>query len=56
MRPLVAHCHLGLATLYRRTGERAGARQHLTTSTVMYRDMRMALWLERAEAEMRMLP
>ena len=25
MRPLVAHCHLGLGKLYRRTGKREGA-------------------------------
>lgn len=25
MRPLVAHCHLGLGTLYRRTGKREQA-------------------------------
>jgi hypothetical protein len=36
MRPLVAHCHLGLATLYRRTGERAKANEHLSTATTMY--------------------
>jgi hypothetical protein len=36
MRPLVAHCHLGLGTLYRRTGDRAKAEEHLTTATAMY--------------------
>jgi class 3 adenylate cyclase/tetratricopeptide (TPR) repeat protein len=52
MRPLVAHCHLGLGKTYRRTGEGARAREHLTTATTMYREMGMRLWLERAEAEM----
>jgi hypothetical protein len=30
MRPLVAHCHLGLGKLYRRTGKRQEAQEHLT--------------------------
>jgi len=51
MRPLVAHCHLGLGKLSRRTGKREQARDHLTTATTMYREMDMRFWLERAEAE-----
>jgi tetratricopeptide (TPR) repeat protein len=51
MRPLVAHCHLGLGTLYQRTGKREQAREHLTTATAMYREMEMRFWLEQAEAE-----
>jgi len=50
MRPLVAHCHLGLGRLYWRTGKREQAREHLTTATTMYREMDMRLWLEQAEA------
>src|SRR4030095_12306115 len=46
MRPLVAHCHLGLGKLYRRTGRGDQAREHLTTATTMYRDMDMTYWLE----------
>src|SRR5262245_39492547 len=46
MRPLVAHCHLGLGTLYRRTGDRAQAHEHLTTAATMYREMDMRSWLE----------
>jgi class 3 adenylate cyclase/tetratricopeptide (TPR) repeat protein len=53
MRPLVAHCHLGLAKLYRRTDKREQAQEHLTTATTMYREMDMRFWLEQAEAEMR---
>jgi tetratricopeptide (TPR) repeat protein len=53
MRPLVAHCHLGLGKLYRRTGDREQASEHLTTATTMYREMDMRFWLEQAEAEMR---
>jgi class 3 adenylate cyclase/tetratricopeptide (TPR) repeat protein len=51
MRPLVAHCHLGLGRLSRRTGKRREAQEHLTTATTMYRDMDMNFWLEQAEAE-----
>jgi tetratricopeptide (TPR) repeat protein len=55
MRPLVAHCHLGLGKLYRRTGRREQAREHLTTATTMYREMDMRFWLEQVEAEMKEL-
>ena len=55
MRPLVAHCHLGLGTLYRRTGQREQAQDHLTTAMTLYREMDMRFWLEKAEAEMREL-
>jgi hypothetical protein len=53
MRPLIAHCHLGLGKLYGRTGKREQAREHLTTATTMYREMGMTYWLEKAETEMR---
>ena len=52
MRPLVAHCHLGFATLYRRTVKRQQAQEHLTTATTMYLEMDMRFYLEQAEAEM----
>ena len=50
MRPLAAHCHLGLGTLYRRTGKREQAEKHFATATTMYREMGMMYWLEKAEA------
>jgi class 3 adenylate cyclase/tetratricopeptide (TPR) repeat protein len=53
MRPLIAHCHLGLGKLYRRTGKRQAAQEHLTLATTMYREMDMPFWLERAEAEVK---
>ena len=53
MRPLVAHCHLGLGKLYRRTGKGEQAREHFTTATTMYRAMDMRFYLEQAETEMR---
>jgi hypothetical protein len=52
MRPLVAHCHLGLGKLHRRTDKREQAREHLATATTMYREMGMTYWLEKAEAEL----
>jgi tetratricopeptide (TPR) repeat protein len=36
MRPLVAHCHLGLGRLYHHAGRDAVAREHLTTAAIMY--------------------
>ena len=51
MRPLVAHCHLGLGKLYQRTGRRQEAQEHLATATTMYREMGMTYWLEQAEAD-----
>ena len=55
MRPLVAHCHLGLRKLYRRAGKHDQAQEHLTTATRLYRAMGMQFWLEQAETEMREL-
>jgi uncharacterized protein HemY len=52
MRPLVAHCHLGLGKLYRRTGDHQQAQEHLTTAATMFREMDMRFWLEQAEAAM----
>jgi tetratricopeptide (TPR) repeat protein len=51
MRPLIAHCHLGLGKLYRRTDKREQAREHLATATTMYREMGMTYWLEKAAAK-----
>ena len=52
MRPLVAHCHLGLGKLSRRTDDDIKAREHLTTAATMYREMGMTFWLEKADAEL----
>jgi DNA-binding SARP family transcriptional activator len=53
MRPLVAHCHLGLGMLYPRTAERANAEEHLASAAALYREMGMGSWLEKAEASLR---
>jgi len=50
--PRLAHCHLGLYKLYRRTGKRE-REEHLTTATTLYREMGMTYWLESAEVEMK---
>jgi tetratricopeptide (TPR) repeat protein len=51
MRPLVAHCHLGLGKVYRRGGNHGQAQEHLTTAMEMYREMDMTYWLEQVTAE-----
>jgi tetratricopeptide (TPR) repeat protein len=50
MRPLQAHCHQGLGTLYVETGQREQARAELSTASEMYHAMAMQLWLSQAEA------
>jgi tetratricopeptide (TPR) repeat protein len=49
MRPLVAHCHLGLGRVHRRAGKAAEAEHHHATATAMYRDMDMRFWLAQAQ-------
>ena len=56
MRPLLAHCHVGLGKLYRRTGNYEKATTHLTNGVAMMREMEMGVWLERAEAELTEIP
>jgi predicted ATPase len=55
MRPLIAHCHVGLGKLYRQRGSRQQAEEQFTTATTMMREMEMGLWLEKAEAELKEL-
>ena len=50
MRPLQAHCHLSLGTLYVKTGQREQARTELSTAIELYRAMDMTFWLPQAEA------
>src|SRR5262249_45020162 len=49
MRPLQAHCHRGLGTLYAATGQREQARTELSTAMELYRAMEMTFWLPQAE-------
>jgi tetratricopeptide (TPR) repeat protein len=50
MRPLQAHCHLGLGTLYATIGRHAEARAELGTAIELYHSMEMTFWLPQAEA------
>jgi len=49
MRPLVAHCHHGLGTLYAKLGQGEQARAELSTAIELYRTMDMTFWLPQAE-------
>jgi hypothetical protein len=50
MRPLAAHCHRGLGTLYGKVGRQDQARAELSTAIELYRAMGMTFWLSGAEA------
>jgi tetratricopeptide (TPR) repeat protein len=50
MRPLVAHCHLGLGRLYGQIGRSEPARVPLTAAIDLYRVMEMTFWLPQVEA------
>jgi len=50
MRPLQAHCHYDLGTLYATVGQREQAGTALTTAIEMYRAMDMTFWRPQAEA------
>ena len=50
MRPLQAHCHRGLGTLYATAGQREQAHTALSTASEMYTSMEMTLWLPETEA------
>ena len=52
MRPLQAHCHRSLGTLYRQTGRAALARTALFTAIELYRAMNMTFWLPATEEEL----
>jgi len=50
MRPLLAHCHLGLGLLYCQERCRAQACAELSAAMELFQSMHMELWLPRAEA------
>jgi tetratricopeptide (TPR) repeat protein len=51
MRPLQAHCHRGLGTLYAaKIGRQEPARTELSAAIELYRSMAMTFWLPQAEA------
>jgi tetratricopeptide (TPR) repeat protein len=49
MRPLIAHCHLGLGKIYQRTGEAEYAIEHLAAARTMYRELDMGSWFDPGE-------
>ena len=53
LRPLVAHCNVGLGKVYGRRGEFHLAKECLSDGIAMMRQMGMGLWLEKAEAELK---
>ena len=50
MRPLQAHCHRSLGTLYAQLGQQEQARTALSTAIEMYRAMEMTFWLPQTKA------
>ena len=50
MRPLQAHCHHGLGTLYVKRAQWEQARTELSAACDLYQAMDMTLWLPQAEA------
>jgi DNA-binding NtrC family response regulator/tetratricopeptide (TPR) repeat protein len=51
MRPLIAHCHFDLGTLFRRAVKLDRAREHFAIAASMYGEMDATSWRERAKAE-----
>ena len=52
MKPLVAHCHLGLGRLNGTVSGEVKTREHLAAAATMYREMDMGFWLKQAETEL----
>ena len=50
MRPLQAHCRLGLGALYRKVGQLEQARDELSAAIELFGAMDMTFWLQRANA------
>jgi tetratricopeptide (TPR) repeat protein len=50
MRPLQAHCHHGLGTLYAKIDQPEQARTALSAAIDLHRTMEMTFWLPQAEA------
>jgi hypothetical protein len=50
MRPLQAHCHRGLGTLYAKMSQREQAYAELSAAITLYRAMEMTFWLPQTEA------
>jgi tetratricopeptide (TPR) repeat protein len=53
MRPLQAHCHVGLGHVYVARGAAEQARAEFRVAVDLYRSMEMTLWFNRADAAVR---
>jgi hypothetical protein len=49
MRPLEAHCHLGLSALHRKRGDEAQAAERLAAATMLFTSLDMRFWIGRTE-------
>ena len=52
MRPLAAHCHLGMGRLHQRSDRNSEAKAELSRAVDMYRQMDMRFFLTQAEADL----
>jgi class 3 adenylate cyclase/tetratricopeptide (TPR) repeat protein len=55
MKPLQAHCHLGLGTLWLQDGQKKRAKVELSAAVGLYRQMDMKFWLNEAETKLEQL-
>jgi hypothetical protein len=55
MKPLSAHCQMGLGSLYATVGSCERAAAELAAASEQFRAMKMHLWQKRAEALLRSL-
>jgi tetratricopeptide (TPR) repeat protein len=51
MRPLSAHCYLGMGRALRRANDHEAAEQQLATAVGLFREMEMGFWLAQASTE-----
>src|SRR5262245_40189701 len=56
IRPLQAHCHRGLGTLYAQRGQREQARMELDAARDLYQAMDMTFWLPQTEVALAQEP
>jgi tetratricopeptide (TPR) repeat protein len=56
MRPLLAHCHLGLGQVYGQMAQKQQSHAELSAAMALYRTMQMPFWLARAEAARARVP
>ncbi len=52
MRPLVAHCHMGIGQVHHRLGHLSEAQAEFLEAAALYRQMDMQFYLEQAEANL----